>query len=159
MSSRPRFNRVERVRPLTSITQVLLTGPTGFFGPFLLRSLLHQTRCTFHALTRATDPAAGMERIRMALRRAGVWTPDLDAELKQRVHGRLRRLALSNLGLRTDHWHALAGQVQAVVHNAAQVNYVMNYEALRAPNVPWHPGVIALFFRRFPKNFISSRAP
>src|SRR6202034_392860 len=43
--------------------QVLLTGATGFLGPFLLRSLLDQTSATYTVLLRAADPAAGRERL------------------------------------------------------------------------------------------------
>ena len=43
--------------------QVLLTGATGFLGPFLLRSLLDQTSATYAVLMRAADPAAGRERL------------------------------------------------------------------------------------------------
>lgn len=119
-------------RPLTN---VLLTGPTGFFGPFLLRSLLVQTPCTYYVLTRATNPVSGMERIRDSLRRAGIWTPVLDAELQRRVHVVCGDLTKHNLGMRSEEWKLLTARVQAVVHNAALVNYVLNYDALRPHNV------------------------
>jgi thioester reductase-like protein len=119
-------------RPLTN---VLLTGPTGFFGPFLLRSLLVQTPYTYYALTRATNPVSGMERIRDSLRRARIWTPVLDAELKRRVHVVCGDVTQHNLGMRSEEWQLLTARVQAVIHNAALVNYVLNYDALKPHNV------------------------
>jgi thioester reductase-like protein len=119
-------------RPLTN---VLLTGPTGFFGPFLLRSLLAQTPYTYYALTRATNPVSGMERIRDSLRRARIWTPVLDAELERRVHVVCGDITQHNLGMRAEEWKFLTARVQAVIHNAALVNYVLNYDALRPHNV------------------------
>jgi thioester reductase-like protein len=40
-----------------------------------------------------------------------------------------------NLGLKSEQWKSLTQRVQAVVHNAALVNYVMSYDALRPHNV------------------------
>ena len=117
------------------VKNVLLTGPTGFFGPFLLSSLLQKTPHTFQVLTRAKDPAHGMNRIREALERSRLWTPALAAELEERVHVVCGDIAGRNLGLRPEEWESLAANIDAVFHNAALVNYVLNYEALRPHNV------------------------
>jgi hypothetical protein len=52
------------------LTDVLLTGATGFFGPFVLSSLLRETPFTLHVLIRAADARAAMDRIKETLRRA-----------------------------------------------------------------------------------------
>ncbi len=122
----------EAGEPLTS---VLLTGPTGFFGPFLLNSLLRQTPYTYYVLTRAADRESGMERIRDALRSARLWTPALDEELEKRVQIVCGDIAQHNLGMRSEVWQSLAARVQAIIHNAALVNYVLNYNALKPHNV------------------------
>jgi thioester reductase-like protein len=118
-----------------AVTNVLLTGATGFFGPFLLSSLLRRTPYTFYALTRATDPVHGLDRIRASLRRSRIWTPALDEELERRVHVVCGDVSRHNLGLKSEQWKSLTHRVQAVVHNAALVNYVMSYDALRPHNV------------------------
>ncbi len=118
-----------------SLTSILLTGPTGFFGPFLLNSLLLQTPYTYYVLTRATDPVRGMDRIRASLRRACVWTPALNKELEKRVRVVCGDVAQHNLGMQAEQWNSLATRVQAVIHNAALVNYVLSYDALRPHNV------------------------
>jgi thioester reductase-like protein len=122
----------ENAAPLAN---VLLTGPTGFFGPFLLNSLLNRTPYTYYALTRANDPVHGMDRIRASLHRARLWGPFLDEELKRRVHVVCGDLTHSNLGLCSQQWQMLATRIQAVLHNGALVNYVLNYEALKPHNI------------------------
>jgi thioester reductase-like protein len=117
------------------VRNVLLTGATGFFGPFLLRGLLNETPYIFHILTRATDPVHGLDRVRAALRRARVWTPELEGLLEERVRIVCGDLAQHNLGLRSAQWQALTNEVQAVCHNGAMVNYVLSYDALRPHNV------------------------
>jgi thioester reductase-like protein len=117
------------------IRHVLFTGPTGFFGPFLLASLLRRTPCHYHVLTRAPDPARGAERVRQALRRARLWTPALGRAFAERVHVVCGDLSRPRLGLRPAEWEALAGGTQAICHNAALVNYVLDYDALRPHNV------------------------
>jgi len=117
------------------MANVLLTGATGFFGPFVLHSLLQQAPCTCHVLVRATNPAHGMDRIRAALRRSGVWNQDLEAVLGARIRVVCGDLSQPDLGLDAVQWNALAQEINAVFHCAALVNYSLNYDALRPDNV------------------------
>jgi thioester reductase-like protein len=128
-------NRVDITLNEEPLTSVLLSGPTGFFGPFLLNTLLRQTSYNYFTLTRASDPVHGMNRIRASLQRARVWTPALDEELKNRVHVVCGDISQYNLGMRSELWQSLSTRVQAVIHNAALVNYVLNYDAVRPHNV------------------------
>jgi len=121
--------------PATRVTDVLLTGATGFFGPFLLASLLKKTSHTYHVLIRATDPVHGRDRIRAAMKRARIFTPEIESALDARVRVVCGDLARDRLGLTARQWDALADQVQAVCHNGALVNYILSYEALRPHNV------------------------
>lgn len=126
---------VEITSPGEPLSRILLTGPTGFFGPFLLNSLLRQTPYDYYVLTRATNIEHGMNRIRDSLRTARLYTPAIEEELNKRVHVVCGDISRHNLGLQLDEWQSLATQVQAVIHNAALVNYVLNYDALRPHNV------------------------
>jgi thioester reductase-like protein len=121
--------------PAAPVQNVLLTGVTGFFGPFLLNSLLNETPYTYYILTRATDPVHGLDRVRSAIRRARLWTPELEELLQRRVRIVCGDLAQHNLGLRSAVWKTLTTQVQAICHNGALVNYVLNYDTLRPHNV------------------------
>jgi thioester reductase-like protein len=140
------------------VANVLLTGATGFFGPFLLSSLLRKTPYTYYVLTRATDSERAWERVRGALQRASVLTPSLDRELRRRVCVVCGDIVHDNLGLSPHGWESLTRQVHAVVHNAACVNYVLNYEALKPHNIDGTRNVLrfAHSARRKEVHFISS---
>jgi len=116
-------------------SDILLTGATGFLGPFQLSSLLGQTSYTLHALVRATDAAHGLDRIIASLRRAQLWSPALEVEVRARVRVVCGDLAESHLGIGEAAFQRLAESVDAIVHNGALVNYVRTYDALRPTNV------------------------
>ena len=123
------------VRPNRPLERVLLTGPTGFFGAFLLAGLLQHTPYTYFALTRADNPEHAMARIRDALHEARLEWHGMEKDLTERVQVYCGDVSKRNLGLGTDDWHYLAASADAVIHNAAMVNYSMNYTALRPHNV------------------------
>ena len=136
MRSDARLNSIDLAKGIKQpLTSILLTGPTGFFGPFLLNSLLRHTPYTYYTLTRANDTDHGMDRIRDSLRQAQLWTPAIEEQLKNRVRIVCGDISQHNLGLQTQQWQSLSENVQAVIHNAALVNYVLNYDALRPHNV------------------------
>lgn len=116
-------------------SDILLTGATGFLGPFLVNSLLGQTSYTIHALVRATDAAHGLDRIIASLHRAQLWSPALEAEVRSRVRVVCGDLAEPHLGIGAAAFQRLAESVDAILHNGALVNYVRTYDALRAANV------------------------
>ena len=132
---------------------VLLTGATGFFGPFLLRALLEQTGSTFHALVRATDERQGMDKIRAALRRAGLLAAPLSDALDRRVRVVSGDLGRHELGLRHETWNALAARVGSVIHNGALVHYVQSYDALRPANVDGTRELLRFAMTGLPKSF------
>jgi thioester reductase-like protein len=140
------------------VANVLLTGATGFLGPFLLTSLLRHTPYTYYALTRASDTSHGMERIRGALRHAKLWTPSLDAQLQSRVRVVCGDLARDDLGLAPSEWTSLASRIHIVFHSAAMVNYVLNYDVLKPHNVDGTRTLLRLAhsLRRKEFHFISS---
>jgi thioester reductase-like protein len=117
------------------VSDVLLTGATGFFGPFLLESLLRQTGWLFRVLVRADGANHARRRLRTAMAGAGLLRAALTNGLETRVEYVCGDIALLDWGLERKLWHRLAAQVQAVIHNAAAVNWVANYEALKAANV------------------------
>jgi thioester reductase-like protein len=138
--------------------QVLLTGATGFLGPFLLRSLLDQTSATYTVLMRAADPAAGRERLQTALATAGLLDARTAAEFATRVRVICGDVASPRLGLSAAAWSELAQTTDTIIHNAALVDYVLDYQALRAANVEATRELIALACtaQRKQLNFVSS---
>jgi acyl-coenzyme A synthetase/AMP-(fatty) acid ligase len=117
------------------IEQVLMTGATGFFGPFLLSRLLAVTPYHYWVLVRANDPERGRARLHEALQRVHLWTPSLAKALENRLRIVCGDLSQERLGLPPDLWTSLTRGVQAVIHNAALVNYVLPYDAIKPHNV------------------------
>jgi thioester reductase-like protein len=138
--------------------QVLLTGATGFLGPFLLRSLLDQTSATYTVLMRAADPSAALERLKTALEVAGLYDTSTAIAFETRVRAICGDVASPRLGLSEAAWSELAETTDTIVHNAALVDYVLDYQALRAANVEATRELIdlACASRRKQLNFISS---
>lgn len=148
-----KLHEFEVSKPAQPVSNVLLTGVTGFFGPFLLSGLLRKTPYSFYTLTRATDPVHGMDRIKSSLRRSKLLTPEIEDALERRVHVVCGNLARHNLGLTSDQWNTLSNKVQAVCHNGALVNYVLNYDALRPANVDGTREILRFAFAGVPKQF------
>jgi thioester reductase-like protein len=114
---------------------VLLTGATGFLGPYLLRSLLDQTSAVYTVLVRAVDPAAARMRMRTDLEAAGLYDARTAEVFDARVHAICGDLASPRLGLSERAWLQLAETIDTIVHNGAWVDYILDYEALRPANV------------------------
>ena len=121
--------------PGGSAADVLLTGATGFFGPFLLESLLRHTGWRFRVLVRAEGAGHARRRVHTAMARAGLLRAALAHGVETRIDYVCGDIARLDWGLEPAAWHRLAGQVQAVIHNAAAVNWVATYEALKPANV------------------------
>jgi aryl carrier-like protein len=66
---------VPRHCPRPVLNHVLLTGGTGFIGPFLMKSLLEQTQAKIYVLVRASDEEQGRQRLRAAMESMGLAPP------------------------------------------------------------------------------------
>jgi myxalamid-type nonribosomal peptide synthetase MxaA len=135
---------------------VLLTGATGFLGAFLLDEILRETKATVVCLARAGNDAEAGDRIRDNLRRYGL---DPSGQIG-RVVPLAGDLARPRFGLAADRWDRLASDVDAVVHNGAQVHFLHPYAAFRAANVAGTQEVLRLATtaRLKPVHFVSSLA-
>jgi thioester reductase-like protein len=116
-------------------TSVLITGATGSFGPYLLQQLLQRTPHRFTVLVRAAGDEAASERLSSAISATGLMDRRLRSQLRQRVTAIAGDVAQPRLGLTERRWSSLADSVDGIVHNAAAVNYLSDYAALRECNV------------------------
>ncbi|MWK38237.1 hypothetical protein GEV43_32080 [Actinomadura sp. J1-007] len=108
---------------------VLLTGATGFLGPFLLAELLRRTGAEVYCLVRAGTEHAARERVREAAARFGVPIAPDDPRIVP-VPG---DLAAPGLGL-APRWRArLAERADTIVHAGAQVHHLSPYRRLAPP--------------------------
>ena len=141
-----------------TFNHVLLTGATGFLGPFLLRSLLDQTSASYTVLVRATDPSAARERLKTDLEAAGLYDLRTAEVFDARVRVICGDLASPLLGLSDRVWLQLTETIDTIVHNAAWVDYVLDYDTLRPSNVEGTRELLRLAYtsRRKQFHFVSS---
>jgi thioester reductase-like protein len=133
--------------------QVLLTGGTGFIGPFLIKTLLEQTRAKIYVLVRASDEKQGRQRLRAAMESMGPCGAGLMEMFDARVIPVSGDLAQPKLGLMQDMWDFLTNEIDTVFHNGATVNYLYNYDLMRDANVLGTNEVVRLAFEGRPKEF------
>src|SRR5579864_6359854 len=132
---------------------VLLTGGTGFIGPFLMKSLLEQTRAKIYVLVRSSNEEQGKQRLRAAMESMGPCGIDLMGMFEARVVAVCGDLGQPKLGLTQDLWDFLASKIDTVFHNGATVNYLFNYDLMRDANVLGTNEVVRLAFAGRPKEF------
>ncbi len=140
------------------LNHVLLTGGTGFIGPFLMKSLLEQTRAKIYVLVRSSDEDRGKQRLRAAMDSMGSCGAALMQMFEARVIPICGDLGQPKLGLTQNAWDFLANETDAVFHNGATVNYLFNYDRMRDANVLGTNEVMRLAFEGRPKelNYIST---
>jgi len=109
--------------------EVLLTGATGFFGAALLERLLLDTDARIVCLARGRDADDARDRVESALAARSVAGP-LD-----RVTVLPGDLARPDLGLDDATWRRLAGSVDLVLHNGADVRWWGDVETIQATNI------------------------
>jgi thioester reductase-like protein len=131
--------------------RILLTGGTGFLGPFLLESLLRQTAAGIVVLARGRDGNDARSRVRRALSlAAGPAALESFDRRVEVVHG---DIAEPRLGLSIGDWARLIEEVDTVFHNGALVNYLLDYRRMRAANVFGTQEMLRLAFEGRPKCF------
>jgi thioester reductase-like protein len=135
------------------LNNVLLTGGTGFIGPFLVRSLLEQTRAKIHVLVRSSDEHQGRQRLRAAMESMGPCTAELMQMFEARVVPVCGDLGHKDLALTREAWDFLANEIDTVFHNGATVNYLLNYDRMRDANVLGTNEVLRLAFEGRAKSF------
>ncbi|WP_410600708.1 amino acid adenylation domain-containing protein [Amycolatopsis sp. lyj-90] len=113
------------------VSDILLTGATGFVGAYLVRELLKRDGVRVHCLVRAADENAGRRRLRENLDRYGL-SHEVDHERIKVVPG---DLAAPGLGLTDATFERLAGEIDLICHNGAWVDALSSYEQLEGANV------------------------
>lgn len=135
----------------------LITGGTGFLGPFLIDALLRQSGDDLHVLVRARDTTQAHQRVRKAFCE-NITEPAQRAAFDKRVQVVLGDLEAPRLGLEAGKWRWLAEGADTIYHNGAMVNYLRTYDTMRAANVAGTSEVLDLCFdgREKVLNYIST---
>lgn len=136
---------------------ILLTGATGFFGPFLLKSLLELTSSMITVLVRCETEEEGIKRLYQALNTTQD-TPFDTNVFNARVSICCGDLAKPKFGLIEDSWTNLANGIDVIYHNGALVNYLLDYANMRETNVLGTETIIMLAKEKKlkPINYIST---
>lgn len=116
---------------------VFLTGATGYLGTEILHQLVNQDGVDKIAvLVRANTPEQARSRVRKTAETAGWWKLEYEAKIEVW----LGDLGKQQLGLTSCQYSRLlglstSGNVDAIVHNGAVVNWSADFHALKAENV------------------------
>lgn len=111
----------------------LLTGATGFLGPFLLLELAKRGRDIL-ALVRGVDEDDARSRLRRSLESSGLskqWQHLIDAQTKIIIGD----LAAPDLALSQYDREKISSETCTILHNGAIVNYLFDYFNMRDANV------------------------
>ena len=138
-----------RPRALENPRAILVTGATGFLGPYLVRELLAQTCAKMYCLIRGKDIGEASARLSSQLIARGI---SRDAIL-QRVIAVRGDLSESGLGLSTKDYRELARKIDSIYHNGALVNFVWPFSRLRAANVGATETLLQFACKGNPKRF------
>jgi L-aminoadipate-semialdehyde dehydrogenase len=113
---------------------VFLTGATGFLGSHILHELLDgPLKAHVIAHVRAKDLSEGLDRLESTIKAHGLWSPTWTSASQLEVV--VGDIAKPQLGLSQATWDRLIDEVDVVIHNGAQVNWMLPYSSLRAANV------------------------
>ena len=138
------------------VSNLFITGVTGFVGAYVFNELLQRTRQRFTCLVRATDADEGRERLLKAMKRHDLWD-DSFADRFSVVGGELSR---PRFGLDARTYARLTDECDAAMHLAAHVNFIYPYRALKAANVDGTHEVVRFCFtgRAKPLHHVSTAA-
>ncbi|RRV03867.1 amino acid adenylation domain-containing protein [Pseudomonas sp. v388] len=118
------------VSELGDVHKVIVTGANGFLGVHVVEALLAWGASEVACLVRESAGLSANERFQQALREYGLDHLDLG-----RVTVYAADIARPRLGLSDEAYDRLDREFGALVHNAANVNHVQDYETLAKDNV------------------------
>lgn len=122
---------------------ILVTGGTGFFGPFIIKSLLEQQTDDIYVLVRAENEQQGYERLLKAFSSINCES-EIKKDFEKRVKVVLGSLDRFHLGMKDSDWLFMEENIHTIYHNGALVNYLLDYESMRTANVDGTTEVIRL---------------
>ena len=119
------------------ISNVFLTGASGYLGMGILKTLLRDSGLRVAAHMRCSCESDGMQKLINNARRGGWWQP----EFATRLEVWCGDLSKPNLGLGDDAVRRMRGmspkdsEIHAIIHCGAVVHYHSSYESLKPINV------------------------
>ena len=130
---------------------VLLTGSTGYLGAYLLHELVTTRRCRIIVPVRGIDQKDAERRLRETLDH--YFGPAFHASCGDRVEVVVADLAEAHLGMAPEIYDRLTGEVDAIIHSAANVRHYGPYEEFHSANVVSTERLLTLALEGKPKRF------
>lgn len=121
---------VQPISRMGDVHKVIVTGANGFVGVHLVQALLELGATEVACLVRGGSATLAMRRFTDALADNQLGHLDLS-----RVRVYAADISQPRLGLKDADYQRLDTEFGALVHNAANVNHVLDYESLVADNV------------------------
>lgn len=121
--------RVLPLEALGDVHKVIVTGANSFLGVHLVEALLNWGATEVACLVRSAGEQSAEQRFAQALAENRL---ELDMS---RIKVLAADLRLPLLGLSQQHYDYLDNEYGALLHNAAQVNHVLDYQALVDDNI------------------------
>ena len=115
----------------TAPKNILLTGATGFYGAFLLKTLLESTTATVYCLVRGKDLQDAGDRIEKSLKEYDIY----NSSYKPRIVPIAGDLSQPYFGLGKEKFLEYSTCIDTILHNAAYVNFIQPYKMLKPANV------------------------
>lgn len=132
----------------------LLTGATGFLGAHLLCEILQSSDTNVYCLVRAASLEEGRQKLKKVLMSYLLWKDTYNT----RIIPLIGDLAQPLLGLSSQRFEKLTGQIDAIYHCGAWVNFTYPYHLLKPANVLGTQEILRLASQRYlkPVHFIST---
>lgn len=132
-------------------TTILLTGATGFLGMHVLKELLLLTDARIVCLLRGSKRTASLDRLFTSLNATGI---ALTESHRQRIEVCHADLSQESFGLPAEKFTQLAQEVSHIVHCAADISAIADYQSVRAVNVVGTASIIRLAILGRPKRLM-----
>ena len=120
---------------------VFLTGATGFLGIHLAEVLTRTGEGAVYCLVRGEDQEHAEQRMDGLFRH---FFHDLPEERKQRIHVLKGDILAEGLGMTASHYEQVAGETDLIIHAAADINLLKDYEELSGTNIGSIENIIRL---------------
>ena len=141
------------------LTNVFISGATGFVGCFLLSELIERLdeNVKMICLVRSSSNEQAMERIEQTMKFYCLWKDSC----RSRIVPLSGDLSERNFGLDPDRFYNLSKNISIIYHCASEVNFVLPYDRLYKSNVVGTQEIIRLSQsiidgRRIPIEYMSS---
>lgn len=126
------YQQTDTPVPIESVREILITGVTGFFTPFLLTELLQKRQnLVANCIVRAENDTHAISRIQNKLKTYNLW----DDSFSGRINAIAGDITKPNFGIESTLFRELSTNVHAVYHCAASVSFGHSYEGIRKTNV------------------------